>query len=239
MARISNFGWEEGKVVAGKYVVEGKLGGGWEGEVYRVRERGTGVRRALKLFFPHRNPRNATVRRHARKLDKLRHCDIVVHYHHVETVEHEGQKVSCLVSELVEGQPLGDFLRRQRGRRLHAFEALVLVHALAQGIEEIHAEKEYHGDLHEENILILRSGVLFRPRLFDFYPRGGALRVNMQEDIVNLVRILYDCVGGAEHYRSQPKPIKQICCGLRSDLVRRKFPTMTHLRRHLETFSWD
>lgn len=239
MARIDEFGWDEGRVVAGKYVVEGKLGGGWEGEVYRVRERGTGVRRALKLFFPQRNLRNATVRRHARKLEKLRHCDIVVHYHHVETVEHEGQKVSCLVSELVEGQLLGDLRRGQRRGRLQPYEALQLVYVLARGIEAIHLAKEYHGDLHEENILVLRTGVIFRPRLFDFYPRTGPLRLNMQEDIINLVRILYDCVGGTEHYRAQPKPIKRICCGLRSDLVRRKFPTMTHLRRHLETFSWD
>jgi hypothetical protein len=37
-------------VLAGKYVVEGLLGSGWEGEVYRVTERSTGIKRAMKLF---------------------------------------------------------------------------------------------------------------------------------------------------------------------------------------------
>ena len=70
-------------------VVE-RLGGGWEGEVYRVRENSTGIERSLKLFFPQRNPRNRTVRQYAKKLHKLRHCSILIHYHNQEKIEHRG-----------------------------------------------------------------------------------------------------------------------------------------------------
>ena len=47
------------------------LGAGWEGEVYLVRERGTGIERTVKIFFPRRNPRDRTLRFYARKLHKL------------------------------------------------------------------------------------------------------------------------------------------------------------------------
>ena len=133
MTRIDRFGLQPGKVLAGNYVVEQLLGEGWEGEVYRVRERSTGIRRALKLFFPQRNPRNVTLRRYAKKLEKLKRCELAIHYHHTEVIEFEDRELTCLVSELVEGPILEDFVKRQPGGRLRSFEALHLVHALAHG----------------------------------------------------------------------------------------------------------
>ena len=56
--RIDAFDLAPGRVLASKYVVEAALGGGWEGEVYRVVETRTGIRRAAKLFYPHRNLRD-------------------------------------------------------------------------------------------------------------------------------------------------------------------------------------
>jgi len=237
--RISRFALEEGALLAGKLVVEELLGHGWEGEVYRVRERHTGIRRAAKLFFPQRNPRNVTVRRYAMKLNKLRRCELVIQYHHTEIVEHEGQEVTCLVSELVEGQLLCDVVKGQPSGRMQPFEALHLTYALAQGLEEIHLAKEYHGDLHDRNVLVRREGIFFRPRLVDFYNHGAVKRKHQQNDVIDLVRLLYDAVGGAPRYHQQPAPVRAICRGLRNDLVRRRFPTASHLRRYLESFSWD
>jgi len=238
LTRIDRFGLKPGKVLASNYVVEQLLGEGWEGEVYRVRERSTGIRRALKLFFPQRNRRNQTLRRYAKKLEKLKRCELAIHYHHSEVIDFEGHALTCLVSELVEGPILSDFVKRQPGGRLRAFEALHLVHALSRGLEEIHGAKEYHGDLHAGNVLVKREGIFFRPRLFDFMSRNGGKREHMLNDIVDLTRLLYDAVGGKEHYRSQPEPIKAVCCGLRSDLVKRRYPTARHLRKYLETFEW-
>ena len=45
-----------GRTVAGKYVIERPLGSGWEGEVYVIIERTTGIRRAAKFYYPHRDP---------------------------------------------------------------------------------------------------------------------------------------------------------------------------------------
>ena len=71
--KIEAFELQPGRVLTGKYVVEGLLGSGWEGEVYRVTERSTGIKRAMKLFFPKRNLKDKAVRFYATKLHRLRH----------------------------------------------------------------------------------------------------------------------------------------------------------------------
>src|SRR5690606_11756316 len=159
-----------------------------------------------------------TLRRYAKKLEKLRRCDLVVKYYHTETIDYDGHPVSCLVSELVEGPLLGDYLKQQPGRRLQTFAALHLLYALARGMEEIHLAREYHGDLHDLNVVVRREGIFFRPKVFDFFHRGKTTRDRQEDDVVDLVRILYDAVGGARLYRDQPAYIKTICCGLRNDL---------------------
>jgi putative component of toxin-antitoxin plasmid stabilization module len=56
--------------------------------------------------------------------------------------------------------------------------------------------------------------------------------------VVDLVRILYDAVGGRKHYKRQPQVIKFICCGLKRSLILKKFRTAGQLREHLETLTW-
>ena len=77
-ARIDSFDFPAGRVLAGKYQVEDFLGSGYEAEVYRVSELRTGIRRAAKIFYPQRNPRDRAVRFYARKLDRLRKCPILI-----------------------------------------------------------------------------------------------------------------------------------------------------------------
>ena len=62
---------------------------------------------------------------------------------------------------------------------------------------------------------------------------------NIQGDIVDLVRILYDAVGGQKHYRHQPMEIKSICRGLKRSLILKKFRTAGQLREYLETLEWQ
>jgi hypothetical protein len=118
------------------------------------------------------------------------------------------------------------------------FEALHLVHALSEGVEEIHLRGEYHGDLHDENVLVRRKGVFFDLKVVDFYHWGRPTAAHLREDVIDIVRLLYDAVGGRRHYASQPPEIKGICKGLRRDLIGRAFPTASHLREYLESFSW-
>src|SRR5881394_4035055 len=131
------FDFPAGKSVAGKYIVERLLGSGWEGEVYVIIERATGIRRAAKFYYPHRDPLGKAAIAYARKLDALRHCPILMQYHHQETTYVKRRKVIVVVSELVEGKKLSEFLNTQPHKRLTTFEALHVLYILAKGISPI------------------------------------------------------------------------------------------------------
>jgi len=235
---IESFDLAPGRVLVRKYRVLSKLGEGWEGEVYRVLEVRTGIERAAKLFYPQRNVGNRTVKRYARLLHNLRYCPIVLQYQTEEVFVFRRIPISFLVSEYVGGDILPEFLKRRHGRKLTAFEALHLLYALVSGVDFIHAQNEYHGDLHAENIIVRRFGLEFDLKLIDLYSRAFPKRENRQDDICDLVRILYDSVGGQRTYCNQPAAIKYICSGLKRSLILKKFRTVSHLKRHLETMEW-
>ncbi len=237
--RISSFKLSGGTLLAGKYEVVLRLGSGWEGEVYLVRECGTRIERTVKIFFPRRNLGNRALRFYARKLHKLRHCPIVIQYHTRDTFVFNGLPVSFLVSEFVEGELLSDFLKRQSGRRLNSFQAVHLLHALAAGIELIHNVGEYHGDLHTDNVIVLRHGLGFELKLLDMFSWGSPNAENIQHDVFDLIRIFYDALGGQRWYRRQPQEVKDICKGLKRSLIAREFRSAGQLCQHLEMMEWQ
>jgi serine/threonine protein kinase len=235
---VDTFDLQPGRILANKYEVIKKLGAGWEGEVYLVREKITGIERAAKFFFPERNPNNRTIAFYATKLHKLRHSPIVIQYHTQETVRYRGQPITFLVSEYVEGELLSEFLARHPGKRLTPFQGLHLLHALAAGIENIHHMREYHGDLHTDNIVIRRFGLGYNIKLIDMFHWGAARKETIHDDVCDLVRILYDALGGSRHYARHPVEIKAICCGLKRSLILKKFRSAGQLREYLETMQW-
>lgn len=237
--RIDSFGFDRGRPLAGKYEIVSRLGGGWEGEVYKIRERSTGIERAAKFFFPQRNPNNRVLVWYAKKLHKLRTCPIVIQYQTQETITFRRRPITFLVSEYVEGELLSQFLDRQPGRRLSTFQALHLLYSLAAGIGSIHHLREYHGDLHTDNIIVQRYGLGFNLKLVDMFRWGTPKQENIQDDVCNLIRIFYDAVGGARHYAKLPPEAKDICCGLKRSLILKKFRTAGHLQRYLETIQWE
>ena len=232
--KIESFDFEEGDILLGKYEICDVLGKGWEGEVYKIKELTTGIERAAKFFFPHRNERNKSARFYAQKLHKLRQCSILIHYHTEETIFLDGKPVTVLISEYVEGELLTQFVQSFRGKRLRPYIAMHLLYALARGIEEIHLRNEYHGDLHTENVIVNRFGLTFDLKLLDMFHWGAPTKTNRNYDLCSLVRIFYDCLGGADQYTSLPSEVKEICCGLKNSLILKKFQTVSQLREHLE-----
>lgn len=238
-ATIDSFELQPGRALGSGYVIDDRLGGGWEGEVYRVVDRRTGAARAAKFFFPARNERDRAVTRYARKLEQLRHVPMVMQFHHTETLRWRGQTITALVSELVEGRILADFVAEQKGRRLGVFEALSLLHALASGIEQMHAGGLYHGDLHSQNIVVRRRGVRFELKLLDLFHWGEhTVAASKRDDVIDATRLLLELLGGPRRYRAQPQVVKDIVRGQRRQLVSQRFPTARHLRRHLEQVEW-
>lgn len=237
--KITAFDFQPGDRLFDKYDIVSKLGAGWEGEVYKIRERHTDIERGAKLFFPHRNVNNKTSRFYAQKLHKLRQCQILIQYHHKETLYVDGQAVTVLISEYVEGDLLSDFVHSFPGKRLTPYVALHLLYALVKGIEEVHLLKEYHGDLHATNVIINRFGLHFDIKVLDLFHWGASTRAHRQNDIIGIIHIFYDALGGRARYAALPPQIKGICCGLKESLILKKFPDIIHLREHLDKLVLD
>lgn len=229
---------QPGRTLGAYYKVVECLGRGWEGEVYKVLETATGIERAAKLFYPMRNPHGRTLQRYARKLNKLRSVPAIIQYHHRGTARIGGRTTEFLVSEYVEGELLTALTRRQPGKRFQVYEALHLLHALAMAVEPIHQLGEYHGDLHPDNIIVHRQGIGFGVKLLDFFDLGRSTRLKMSDDVVFLIDIFYDLIGGSTHYRKSGPEVKQIVCGKRTATIRKRYPNAGQLKLALENLEW-
>ena len=236
---IDSFDFHPGRVIARKYIIERLLGAGWEAEVYLVREKATGIERTAKFFFPQRNIRDRALKFYACKLHKLRKCPIVIQYSTQDTMVFKKAPISFLVSEYVEGELLTQYLKQQPGKRLHPFQAVHLLYALAKGLECIHSVGDYHGDLHADNIIVQNVGLDYNLKLIDMFQWHDSTGDNIKSDVMDLIRIFYDALGGQKHYAKQPPEIKSICCGLKHSIALKKFNSAGKLRRYIENMKWN
>jgi hypothetical protein len=172
---------------------------------------------------------------YARKLHKLRHCDILMQYRTQETITVDGQAVTFLVSDTFKGEPLASFLARQPGGRLPVFEGAHLLHALAAGVEKMHALGEHHGALSLDNVIVSRRGLGFRVKVIDLLHGGG----RKHDDVYDLIRLFHEATGGARHYAKHPPAVRAICLGLRRPLIEARFRDAGALKAHLETMEWS
>jgi tRNA A-37 threonylcarbamoyl transferase component Bud32 len=239
MDRIISYDLPSGRTLGPQYEIIDFVGGGWEGEVYKVQERATGIVRAAKLFYDRPGRSRRPLLKYARKLYKLRNCPIVIQYHHRGEAQIRGRRVEFLVSDFVEGEVLSRYLQQQRGKRLPAFEALHLLYSLAQGIEQIHFLGEYHGDVHSDNIVVKRRGLGFDVHLIDFFDLGRPSRERIQYDVYELLAVLYEAIGGAAGYRNTEQVIRDLVKGQKHSLIRRHFKTAGDLRLALENLDWN
>jgi serine/threonine protein kinase len=236
---IEAFDLPPGRRIASRYEILNKIGDGWEGEVYKIRELRTGIERAAKFFFPHRNPADRTSKFYAKKLHKLRQCPILIQYHAEEEIVFHKTPVTVLISEYVEGVMLEQFVAAAPGRRLNPFMGLHLLYALVRGVEQIHLMNEYHGDLHVQNIIVTHFGMEFGLKLLDFYNWSSyATSECRRDDLVSTIEIFYECIGGRRHYAKLPKAVKDICCGMNHTRILKKFKNVSALRKYLETVNW-
>ena len=119
------------ETICNRFKIKEFLGSGWESEVYLITETATGIDRTAKLFFPERNRRNRTAISHALKLYRMRSSNSLVQYLFQENLVIDEQKVTCLISEYIQGEVLDAYLGRQRGKRVTVFEALHIVKSIA------------------------------------------------------------------------------------------------------------
>jgi len=235
----TGFELKPGMSVGTRLSVIEKIGSGSEGEVYKALEAHTGKVRAVKVYYPDRNPKFKVSARYARKLDKLRGCPIVMDYLSHEVVWINGEEIACLISEFIDGEKLGDFISKQRGKRLGGFPAIHLLYSIVRGVEAIHQCGEYHGDLHVDNVMIKRFGLEFDLKIIDMHHWGDSKQDNREEDIMKMVKLFYVILGGAKKYPQVPASLKYIIGGLKRSLVLKRFRTVTELRYYLEEMDWS
>jgi len=235
--QIQSFDFPNGKIIRNYHIVD-FLGKGWEGEVYLIKEISTGIDRIVKFFYPKRNVRGRASKYYAKKMHKLRNCGIIIQYHTQGTISFKGQPITYLISEFIEGEKLSDFVNKQPGKRLQPFMALHFLHSLAKGMDCIHMMGEYHGDLHQGNIILQRHGLGFDLKLIDLHHLGATKPEHIRDDVIDMIKVFYEVLGGVQHYSKLPVEIKDICCGLKSSLIFKKFRTAGQLKQYIENMEW-
>ena len=143
-----------------------------------------------------------------------------------------------MVSEFVEGDLLSVFINECRGKRLPLLEALHILYGLTAGVAQMHSVREYHGDIHTDNVMVRRTGIHFDVKLIDFFDLGRYTRARAFDDVCDLVQVFHEMMGGRKHYAIHPQVVKRICCGLKRTLIAKRFPTAGDLQRYLDTFDW-
>lgn len=232
------FNLRPGLTLGRNYFIVEFLGRGWEGEVYKVEERRTGIIRAAKIFYHFRQPSEYRFKRYAQKIYRLRDCPIVTQYIHRDIARIGKEQGDILISDCVDGELLSKFIADQPGKRLNYFEALHLFYALCSGIGHIHLSGEYHGDIHSDNIMVKRKGLRFEIKIIDFFDVGRSTREKIQQDVYDLISVLHELIGGNKGYAKSNGQLRQIISGRKHSLIRRKFKNAGQLRLALENLEW-
>jgi tRNA A-37 threonylcarbamoyl transferase component Bud32 len=236
--KIKDFGFEEGHLLNKKYRILSKLGEGWEGEVYSIEEIKTGIVRAAKFFYPERNNKNKTIIGYAKKLNNLNDAPIIIKYITQEEMRFKGQNILYLVSEYIEATSLETYINNFKKKSIPLFEAVHVFYQLVKGVEQIHLKGEFHGDLHAGNVLLRQKGLAFEIKLIDLFLWKGNKREFQRSDIIQLINIFYEMIGGKKNYTQLPISIKKIICGKKSNIILKRFPRISNLSVTIENLSW-
>ncbi len=150
-----------GERFAGRYEVQGLIGRGGMGAVYRARDRELGEEIAIKTLRPELTTDPALVERFRSEIRLARH---ITHQNVVRT--HDIGEIGgayYLTMELVQGVTLRDLLDT-RGH-LGTEAVLAIAAQLAAALGAAHAEGVIHRDIKAQNLLLDEAGVL---KVMDF-----------------------------------------------------------------------
>jgi Tol biopolymer transport system component/predicted Ser/Thr protein kinase len=143
----------------GRYEIVSLLRRGGMGEVYTAEDRQLGRRVALKILPKNRTSdpdRVARFVREARASSTLNHPSIVAVY----DAGTDGD-VHFLAMELIDGQPLSEWMRKSRSLS----SRLEVMAQVAEGLAKAHDAGIIHRDLKPDNIMVTREG---RAKIVDF-----------------------------------------------------------------------
>ncbi len=163
-AAATNGDLEAGQVV-GEYRVEGKLGEGGFGAVYRAVHPLIGKAAAIKVLHKQYSSNPQMVSRfiaEARAVNQIRNRNIIDIFSFGALAD--GRQY--YVMELLDGMTL-DAYRKKKGR-LTPEEAIPLLRGVARALDAAHQSGIAHRDLKPENIFLLFEDDVAIPKLLDF-----------------------------------------------------------------------
>ena len=179
-----------GTVVAGKYVIEGLLGRGGMGAVYRAQHQFTQRRVALKWLLADDEAMRMRFIREARAMGALEHPNVVG----ILDIG-EDQGAVYLVMEFIEGETLRAHLNRQP---VSPARAVALLMPALEGIAAAHQAGIVHRDLKPANLFVCldRDGTAYGTKVLDFgvalsmRPSGSGLGLTQSGAVVGTPRYM-------------------------------------------------
>ncbi len=154
--------FRQGQILNNTYEIEGVLGRGGTGEVYRARNRITGRVVAIKAL-------NAEFSGNSEYLDLMRREEEMRAIRHDSVVQYTDCSLSdhghvYLVMDFIDGPSLNDLMLRGR---IDPRDLMIVAHRVAEGLVATHAHGIVHRDLSPDNI-ILRDGDPEKATIIDF-----------------------------------------------------------------------
>lgn len=140
----------------GRYTIVNELGRGGMGVVYKAWEESLQRHVAIKMLADQYSDDESVVARF------MREARAVADVHHANIVQvfcvdtHDGQPY--FVMEYVEGESLGDCIRRES--KVHPRKAVSLLREAASGLSAAHARGVVHRDIKPANLMLSRHGGL-------------------------------------------------------------------------------
>jgi serine/threonine-protein kinase len=155
-----------GRTIGGKYSLEGVLGIGGMGMVFRARRVLVGDEVALKVLYPRflQSPlQRRLFRDEAVAAARLSHPNVVT----VFDADLGGDDVAYIAMELLNGEPLKKLLRDRAP--LPPAEAVPIFVEVCEGLAAAHEARVIHRDLKPDNVFLeQRPGGGYRVKLVDF-----------------------------------------------------------------------
>ena len=156
----------EGTLLAGKYLLEKRLGSGGMGEVYRAQNTLIGRDVAIKILRPEHAQNTEIVTRFLRE---ARAANLVRHHNVVDVLDigQDEHGTPFIVQELLLGEDLAHRVT-DLGGRIPFDVALRILLPVVDAVAFGHAKGVVHRDLKPENVFLARVEGKIVPKLLDF-----------------------------------------------------------------------
>jgi len=192
-----------GTYFAGKYVIDGVLGAGGVGTVFKAKHLFMDRIVALKILQPEFAANRQNVKafqQEARSIANLDHPNIVAVYDFGLTTRHE----PYLVMEFVEGRNLETILRIEKALKLARFYSIFA--QVCDALSSAHKRGVIHCDLKPGNILVIDDGNgSERVKLADF----GLAKILHRDTPQDKSMTENDCISGTPPYMSPEQCLGQ------------------------------